>query len=82
MLANQREARSNQTLNSLFLWPEQFACASLKGTSTLTQLLRERGAASTPPARIHQLLCEIRILHLPFQGLFTDLRAIITLDHM
>lgn len=37
----------------------------------------------TPPStRIHQLLYEIRIHHLPFQGLFTDLRAIITLDHM
>lgn len=64
--------------NSLFLLPEQFGRTSLKGTSTLTQLPRQRGATSFSPAQIHQLLYDIQIYHLLFQGLFTDLRAIIT----
>lgn len=47
-LSNQREAHLDQMLNSLFLWPEQFACTSFKGTSALTQLLNMGGAKHSP----------------------------------
>lgn len=74
-----------------FLWPELFLFASLKDSTTLTQLVLEKGATksqSAPPSLplysdwFHQLLCSVRRTdQLQMLGLFTDLRAHIALTH-